>query len=73
MTVIGMILLILNGSVVGSTGVHPYSSTAECEKAAHEALQKAGPPPEGQLAILCIDLAENINGQGHQKPPSTSL
>jgi len=75
-TVVGLILLVVNGSIVQSTPAHFFPDLKTCNDTLHEAIKNAGvePPEGGKIGVLCLQLADDINDKPKApKPPSTSL
>jgi hypothetical protein len=59
--VLGVVVLIVNGQIVGAHAMDAFTSVAECHKGVTASVKAAGPPPEGmQVAALCLDLSDEI-------------
>jgi hypothetical protein len=74
-TVLGLIVLVVNGSIQQSTTAHIYPTIKECQAQLHAAIKASGVTagPGEQLGVLCLDLSDDINAKQTPKPPSTEL
>lgn len=71
-TVLGAFILILNGQIESAFTTGAYPSEAACQQAVKQViaqkLQASGPPPDGvHIAILCVDLTDDLNSSPHVK------
>lgn len=72
-TVLGVILLILNGQIVGAKTTAAYPTVAACNEEVATVIKsmvsEKGPPPQGvTIARMCVDLTEDLKPQ----PPKVS-
>lgn len=64
-TVLGVVLLIMNGQIVGAKTTDSYPSMAACNEGVGVVIKglisnQGAPPPGVTIAKLCMDLTEDL-------------
>lgn len=64
-TILGVVLLIMNGQIVGAKTTDAYPSMAACNAGVQVVIkglmENQGPPPQGvTIAKMCVDLTEDL-------------